>query len=706
MLERFVAAAGRDPMLIVPTADDVDRLERELTRRDGGLLGGSVTSFPRLFAAVADATGTTSPPELTRMQRIWLCRAAAARLELRQLRRSAAREGFAPALEELIADLGSAGLDASGFAAAAENLDDGAYEREIAELLSAYEALRDGLGFTDEPVEAARATAALRADPGAWRERPVLLLGFDDLSRRQIELVEALGRAAEVTVAITFGADRLALAARAELRATLAEELGAEIEPELSPPPHAETTIRHLERNLFEPRPETAAPDETLRLLEGAGERSEAELVGRRIAALLADGVDPDAIAVAVRNPDRQAPLLARVLSGLGVPVAAEARVDLAATSTGAAVLGLLAIAGGEGSADEVVAFLRGPGRARPSSVDWLERRVRRERRATAADALEIWRDGERDRGIWELDALAEAGGRRSPRPSRASRPTSPSGPTSARGSSRPAARRSSCGPPRRSPGRSRRRRRSARHAPTAAEIRELLAHVRVPLWRGPTEGRVRILSPYRLRATRVDHLFVAGLTDGAFPARGGGDPLLADERRGALGLAARRDPAAEERYLFHACVSRPERRLYLSYPVSDEAGIPRPRSPFVDEVRSLLAPPPAAERADDEVEAAIATRAEAEDVVPAPAEASTRRELARALAVAGGDPEALDVPGEARAEVAAALARRRDGTGRGRRAGPADPPRRAGRARRGPPLRRLDARGVRHLPVSLVRAP
>ena len=103
----------------------------------------------------------------------------------------------------------------------------------------------------------------------------------------------------------------------------------------------------------------------------------------------------------------------------------------------------------------------------------------------------------------------------------------------------------------------------------------------------------MRILSPYRLRATRVAHLFVAGLADGSFPAGGGGDPLLSDERRRALGLLSRSDPAAEERYLFYTCVSKPERCLHLSYPASDEAGGTAPRSAFVDEVRDLLGPPP-----------------------------------------------------------------------------------------------------------------
>ena len=664
ILARFEAALDAEPLLVVPTADDVDRIERELCRRGTGLLGGSVTSFPRLFDAVASAAGIASPPVLSRMQRVWLARCAAAQVPLRQLHRSAAREGFAPALEELLSDLGAAGLDATAFATATEALDDGAYEREIAALLARYEELRDELGMTDEHAAAARATAALRADPACWRERPVLLYGFDDLSRQQIELVDALGRAAEVTVAITYEAERPALEARAELRAVLADELGATIEPELASPAAGSGpgTLHHLERQLFEPVPEAAEPDDSLRLLEGSGHRSEAELIGRTIARLLADGVDPDEVAVTVRSPDRQAPLLARVLSGLGIPVAAEARIPLASTSTGAAVLRLLEIAGGEGTATGVVAFLRGPARARSSSVDWLERRVLRGRMETAEEAIESWRGGEeQDRRIWELDALREAGDDPVAFAAALSR-------VAASVAERPHERTGvvpSSGPAveLRVTAEIKRALEEAaalgRHAPSPAEAAELLAHVRVPLWRGPTEGRVRILSPYRLRATRLAHLFAAGLSDGTFPARGGADPLLAEERRGALGLAARRGVAAEERYLFYSCVSRPERRLYLSYPVSDEAGTPIPRSPFVEEVRGLLAPAPVSDAEADELEASIAVRSGPEEVVPAPGEASTPRELTRALAAEGSGAAAagLDLPAGVRESVLADLA-------------------------------------------------
>ena len=260
ILARFGECLERDPLLVVPTGDDVDRFERELCARPGTLLGGKVTTFPGLFGELAGCYGVGTSPALSRIQRIWIARAATRRAELRLLRRSAAHEGFAPALEQLLSDLQAAGLDAAAVEAAVEELEresggTAAYEREIAGLFTAYEGIREALGRSDEHLLAAEATAALRADPRPWRRRPVLLYGFDDLAREQVELIAALADRSAVTVAVGFE-DRPALAARAELIGVLRDELGGAIVAELGPDrAHTESpTLFHLERNVFEPR--------------------------------------------------------------------------------------------------------------------------------------------------------------------------------------------------------------------------------------------------------------------------------------------------------------------------------------------------------------------------------------------------------------------------------------------------------------------
>ncbi|HYX78622.1 MAG TPA: PD-(D/E)XK nuclease family protein, partial [Solirubrobacterales bacterium] len=92
----------------------------------------------------------------------------------------------------------------------------------------------------------------------------------------------------------------------------------------------------------------------------------------------------------------------------------------------------------------------------------------------------------------------------------------------------------------------------------------------------------------------------------------------------------ARRDPATDERYLFHACTSRPTERLWLCWRSSDEEGHPALRSPFVDDVLDLLAPGP--EGAEERLKRARGL----DRIVFEPAEAPSARELARALAAHG----------------------------------------------------------------------
>jgi len=58
--ERFAAALDRDPILVVPTVDDVFAFERELCQ-DGAVLGGGAMTFGALFRTVATAAG--SPPD-------------------------------------------------------------------------------------------------------------------------------------------------------------------------------------------------------------------------------------------------------------------------------------------------------------------------------------------------------------------------------------------------------------------------------------------------------------------------------------------------------------------------------------------------------------------------------------------------------------------------------------------------------------------
>jgi ATP-dependent helicase/DNAse subunit B len=625
---RLVETLGRDPVLVVPTLEDASRFERELCEPGDAVLGASILTFERLFDEVARATGASVPPPLTAAQADHVVRRAIASTELRILRRSSRRPGFAVALGALIDELQAACLDPRTVATLAEDGDDSAYLGELAALFAAYVSLRDELGVGDSHVVAANATASVRGNADAWGSRPVLLYGFDDMTVEQLELVGALADATEVTATVTFE-DRDALTARSALRGELVAR-GGEVVAETSPDPaNTESPVLyHLERGFLVGGCERQPLDPGLVLMEAAGERGHAEQIGVEIARLLVAGVRPDEIAVVLRSPDRDGPLYESVLTTLGIPAAVEARVPFARTALGRGLSALIRTASGSGTADDLLAFVRTPGRAHPDQADWLERRIRRRRLRTADAALEQWRG----RDLFELEDLRGARGARQflrelARLARAI-------------AEHPYER----GAPRLERERAVELRAAAIAAGALEELAALpglddgaaeaiacLDALEVPLWRGPSDDHVRVTSPYRLRARRVQHLFVASLQEGEFPRSDAGDPLLSDEQRATVSVPRRADTADEERYLFYVCLSRPTHRLHLCWRSCDEDGAPTARSPLLDDVRDLLDPaPPAAE--PDPLESEVRRRGLAEVTLAADA-APTPDQLARPLA-------------------------------------------------------------------------
>ena len=614
VLALFRAALDRDPVLVLPTRDDVYRFERLLCA-PGAALGGSVLTFGDLFREVARACGAPAAPELTPAQRLAAVSAgiAARRDELGPLRRSAARPGFAPAFERLLDELQAAGLEPAALGTGARTLESSAYLGDLTELFAAYAEVRDRLGAGDAHGLAAAAIEALRGDPAAWRGRPVFLYEPGEPTGNQRRLLAALSAAAEVTAVVAYEEGSPALAARASLMTTLGEPAG---EPEaLAGPAEPEPLgidplLIHLQRELGRAEPARRRPGEALTLLRSAGERGEAEAVGAQAAKLVGAGADPAAIAIALRDPARRGPLLAEVLESYGVAVALEAEVPVAATSVGGTLIALLEAELGAGRATDFLRFLRGPSGVPPARVDWFERAVRRGRVRSATAAAELWEEryerlpadllAVRDAAAEGPAALAAALARLAP--TMASRPLRGEG-------DGPAPR----------PGEGLELRAAAAIAAALGDLAELpglappaegpiatLRELRFDAWSGPVEGRVRIASPYRLRASRFEHVFVASLQDGEFPRRDrGGDPFLSEAQRLELGLEPRRDPEAEERYLFGACLALPRRRLFLSWRDSDEDGAAEARSPFVDDVRLLLDPPPP-EEGGDPVEAQL----------------------------------------------------------------------------------------------------
>jgi len=639
----FAAALERDPVLVVPTVDDVFSFERELCR-EGAVLGGAAMTFGALFRTIATAAGAPPGLELSPAQRL---RAIAVAVEtagerLGPLRRSASRPGFAAAFERLLDELQGAGLEPEAVEASAATLEGSAYLSDIATLFGAYARARERTGRIDSHGIAREAIALLRRDGEFWAERPVFLYGLDDLTPNQFELIATLAAQTEVTIALPFEVGSAALVARARLLVELRERIGAseEVETPADPANTDSPLLFQLSRGFGMPGVEAREPDSGLALLRSAGTRAEAEAIAAEASRLIHAGADPDEIAVALRDPTRRGAEIGAALEANGIATALEAELPVTGTAVGGALVALLEAEFGAGRAGDLLRYLRGPSGFSPGRVDWLERALRQGRIEDAPAALALWRgeDGDQPRDLVRLREAAERSGAALAAEVGRVAATMAARPLGGEGDG-----------PRLGHGDGLELRAAGAIAAALGELAELgplapgpadlaatIAGLRFRAWSGPVEGRVRIASPYRLRAERFDHVFVASLQDGEFPRRDrGGDPFLSEAQRTSLGLDPRRDSEAEERYLFGVCLSLPRRRLFLSYRDSDENGGAEARSPLLDDLRLLLAPAPDGSEPDP-VEEAITRSRDLATVVAPLAEAPSENELARALAAHG----------------------------------------------------------------------
>jgi ATP-dependent helicase/DNAse subunit B len=634
----LLAVLDHDPVLVVPTLDDVYAFERELCA-SGAVLGADVMTFGGLFRAVATAGGAPPGTVLTPAQRLGAVAAAvtARRAELGPLRSSALQSGFPLALERLLDELQGAGLEPADVEAVAGTLEGSAYLGDIAALFSGYTRVRDGLGTVDPHGIARDAIAQLGAGGEFWR-RPVFLYGLDDLTRNQLELIRGLAAATEVTVALPYEAGHTALEARNAPLLHSLEGIGIDsAEETVASPGNTDSPLLfHLERGFGATEPECLPIDESLVFLRSAGERGEAEAIAVEVARLLANGCDPEQIAIVVRDPARRGPLIASILESYGIPTALEAEVPASTTSVGGSLMALLEAVLGTGRAADLLRYLRGPSGTSPGRVDWFERRLRRDRVQTAAAALQLWEEryGEPQEAVARLresagrpaDLAAEVGALAAAMGARVGSELEAR--TAAAIATAMTERAALDG-----------------LAPLPEALARALAGIRVRVWSGPVEDRVRIADPRRVRAARFDNVFVASLQDGEFPRSGAQtDPFLSERQRESLGLQPRHDSAAEERYLFHVCLALPRRRLFLSYRDSDENGGAEAPSPFIEDVRQMLEP-----SAGESHGRGLA------EVVHRVTDAPSETELARAIAASGANADAERLLAVAGAEDALA---------------------------------------------------
>ncbi len=545
------------------------------------------------------------------MQRSLIVEDAVRRSRLEVLADSARRPGFARAAERFFAELEAAMVDPARFTRGLRDwAGDGprrAYADEVAQVYRRY---RDGLeraGLVDAELFAQRALEALVAEPERWESRPVFAYGFDDFTPLELAALEGLAAApgTDVVVSLPFEEGREAFSAIATVHARLAELADrVEVLEAVSDhyAPGSKRALHALERGLFEVTGGAVAPGDAVRLHRAGGERAELELCGAEVLRLLRDGTPPGEVAVVLRDPPSYASLLEQVFGAYGIPYSIDRSLTLSHTGVGGGLLALLRAAGPEGTAEDLLTYLRTPGwLERPEMADRLELEARTQGKADAAGAREVW---EQTDGRWrlvELDRVAAAGGG-----------------TRLLDELDRRLEQLFAGPYRRAAHvlngaelDDARAFKAAREA--IAELRTLaeadaelpldtqrvhdtLAAVRVRVGESPQPDRVQVASPLQVRARRFEAVFVCGLQAAEFPRRAAPEAFLPDADRRAIRrvsgmpLSLREDQLERERYLFYVCISRAERLLVLSSRTSNEDGDPDPRSFFVEDACAVFA--------------------------------------------------------------------------------------------------------------------
>ncbi len=579
LLDGFVAALDRDPWLIVPQRADVERVERELLERQGGLLAGTIGTFDTLFDALARGNGG-GRRLLGEAERGLLIR----RLSVAASADGARFFGFADAVGRALAELDSALLHPDDLA------------EPLASLARAYHAALDGLDAWDRGLLRRIAVDRLAGDLGAWGRSPVFAYGFEDLTGAEWRLLEALCARTDVQVSIPYEPGR---AVYASLRRTVDDLAslagGAVVELPSRAAEFLPSSLAHLERSLFADAPGHVSLDGSVRWLEGAGTRGTLELVAEAALAHVRAGTPPHEIAIVCPSVDAVRLALGTAFAAIGVPVAFEGRAALGTTPFGHALLSLLRFAWLGGERPGLFAHLRSPysGLAR-KEVDWVEGRLRGRGIVSGGRAVEVTRELRDGRTLPPLDVAMREG-----QATASVRELAATMLRNAHGTSAP-------------PTGERARLDLRAHDAVVRALDELEVSAaagtevgradvlgsldRVTVLGEPVgaPGRVAVLDLMRARTRRFDVVFVLGLEQGSLPRRPRVEPFLDEETRGALdehrgARLARPDAASRDRYLFATVCSRPRRRLVLVRQAVGDEGSPREASPFWEAVRDLF---------------------------------------------------------------------------------------------------------------------
>src|SRR3954471_3873209 len=418
VLGAYRARLEEEPILVVPAFRDVEHTLRELAG-GGAVFGTTVVRFGWLFRTIAERCGAPAARVASPVQTELIAEEAVRGLDLGELRASASQPGFARAAARLVAELERSMVEPATFERALEQWAGHGprrrYAREVASIYRAYRERLAAAGLVDADLFAWRAVDALREHPDRFGRTPVLVYGFDDFTPIELDALETLAMrvGVDVTVSLPYERGRPAFRAVAPLFERLRELADRHVElPAISEwyADESRAALHHLERGLYEGGGERLDPGAAVRLFAAGGARAEVEQVAAEALRRLRGGPSRGDVPVVFREPRRYASLVEQVFDAYGVPFSIDRYVPFGHTALGRGLLALLRCATSRGTADDLLAYLRTPGRLElPRIADRLEADVRREGVTTAAGARKLWESAR-----WklpEIDRLRKASG-------------------------------------------------------------------------------------------------------------------------------------------------------------------------------------------------------------------------------------------------------------------------------------------------------
>ncbi len=574
--------------------------------------------------------------------------------------------GFVEALASCIAELKQAGIEAGDFAATVARL--APYKRlgELAQLFARYEKSLARLDLIDANDIERLAIKFLRQEESP----PALLNGITslqlhaiyDFTPGQLTLLCQLARRLQVKLALPYDPDRPELYAYVSRTADAIEALddsALDLDLDFTPPdgPFLTALLAAIDAGSASPATPLPGP---MQLLAAPGSYRECEEIGRKVRRLLEAGTDPAEIAVASRETRNFAPMFEDVCRRFRIPVSYRRGTPLAIAPLVQACLAPFRVIASRFGREELLALYSSSyaagslRKATPSMVEEvllrtnyvdesiaglaqvLDRRIKslqREQRSSAAEErvrqvllplIAELRHFAARRSLPEFNSLLNSFIERQQYYQQGINAAD--------------------------------ERALKRDASSITLFRQLLLDLEhdsamlglaaAPI--GPADylelllqgmqgvylsgerrSGVSIMNFHELRGLTFPHLFLGGLNEGICPARHLSHPLFKDNDKllfhkikGGRIFRTADEKRLEEPLLFHLAISSATRSLTLSYSYLDGQGKELLRSPYLDELLSVI---PLAEE-----------RAPVNRVVPPPTLTLEREELLNALALAG----------------------------------------------------------------------